>query len=419
MTTTDVRTLGCPQCDPVPRILGAADLDGNGTDEFILTHEAFDVTGAPVDVPTRIVIATTSGAAYRGIGTVPSMVHAREAVVADFNGDGREDVFLVGAGQDGPPFPGEQNRLLLSRPGGGHVDATQTDLPPLLDFAHGADAGDIDGDGDADIVVILNGRGGANLTENYFLVNDGNGRFSFSRASNHLPAGAPRRLNAFLTARLQDVDGDGNIDLLMAGNGDERQASLLLAGDGSGRFARPIALPRGPFGASTWTTDIDVVDLDRDGARDLVLLNTGRFGGARYTGLQIQILMSEGGRFVDRTNERMWGQDWPNQRDFNIPHNVTLADLDRDGHPDLVVQSLNPVWAETPGDVATQIGLNDGTGRFRPVDPRWLSRSSGYEARQLLPFRTQGRWALAGHSLYGQETGTGFRVYGQRLTLYR
>lgn len=418
VATTDVRRLGCPQCDPVPRILATPDLNGDGTDEIVMTMEGFGSNGQAIDVPTRMTIVTASGATYRGAGQLPSRVHEREAFAEDFNGDRIDDLFVISAGKDGPPFPGEQNVLLLSQAPGRHVDVSNTHLPALLDFAHGGDAGDIDGDGDLDVVVITNASGGQDAVDNYVLLNDGTGRFTFSAGRNHMPAAAARR-NNFLTARLDDVNRDGRVDLLLAGNGDERQASLLLYGDGTGTFGRTVTLPRSTFGSRTWTTDIDVIDLDRDGARDIVLTNTGELATGRYKGLNIQVLMNEGGRFVDRSAERLWGQDWPNPGAYNIAHNLSFADLNRDGAPDLVVQSLNPVWERQPGDMPAQIGLNDGTGRFLPVSPRWLDPSSGFNARQLLPLRIGGRTALVGHSLFGQETGSGFRTFGQRLTIYR
>jgi hypothetical protein len=415
LMTTDVRQLGCPQCAPVPRILATPDLDGDGTSEIVLTMESFGTDERAINVPTRMVIVRANGTPYRGISQLPSRVHAREGVVGDFNGDGVDDLFVAAAGMDTNPFPGEQNVLLLSRGAGRHIDASASNLPQLIDFAHGANAGDIDGDGDLDILVVT--HQGVSPTDNYFLINDGTGRFSFSAGRNHMPASAART-NRFLTGRLQDVNLDGNVDMLLPGNGDDRQASLLLYGDGQGRFDRTVTLPRSAFGSQTWTTDIDVVDLDRDGLRDLVLLNTSDFGG-RYKGLNIQILMNEDGRFIDRSSQRLWGQNWPSQSNFNIAHNLSFVDLNRDGALDFVVQSLNPVWERQPGDMPLQIGLNDGSGSFRPVTPRWLDPSEGFNARQLLPVKIGGRTALVGQSLFGQDTENGFRTFGQRLTMYR
>ncbi len=72
-------------------------------------------------------------------GTVPSVMDPRELVLADFNGDGRTDVFFADQGMDAPPSPGYQNTLVLSAPGGKLVDAT-ANLPQQSDFSHSATA---------------------------------------------------------------------------------------------------------------------------------------------------------------------------------------------------------------------------------------------------------------------------------------
>jgi hypothetical protein len=54
------------------------------------------------------------------------------AAFADFNADGRNDMFLACGGWDTVNGPGEQNRLYLSRPEGGWRDVTDT-LPQLSD----------------------------------------------------------------------------------------------------------------------------------------------------------------------------------------------------------------------------------------------------------------------------------------------
>lgn len=419
VASTDVRQYGCSDCGPTMRLLGTPDLNGDGNSEIILAMESFTKDGTASNVPLPIIILQADGQPYRGISTNLRRVHAREAIIADFNGDGRDDVFIVAHGMDRQPFPGEQNVLLLSQPDGTHRDVSATHLPQMDDMSHGAAAGDIDGDGDVDIVVVTNAGGGRAKVSNYFLINDGTGRFSFSSGSNHLPAGTPRRDDHFLTAELVDINNNGINDLVFAGEGHNGSPSLLMLGNGRGGFGQPLRLPVSPFGRRTFTTDIAAVDINSDGLLDLVLLNTGTINGRPFTGINIQILIQQAnGSFTDETSQRMWDQRGAAVPGVLIPHSINFVDLNGNGYLDFVVQSLNPLWKQRPGDVPPQIGINDASGRFSPVTPNWPS-TSGYSFRQMLPIKINGRWRLAGNSLNGLNEASGFWALGHHLQIYR
>lgn len=416
VATTDVRDLGCPDCAPTMRILATPDLDGDGTSEIVMSMESFDINFDATNVPIELVIVRADGRPYEGFADTISRIHPREAAVADFNGDGLDDVFIAAHGQDGRPFPGENDVLILSTTDGTHVDASDTHLPYLEAMSHGTTAGDIDNDGDVDILVFTNAGGGRSGLSNYVLMNQGDGTFDLSRGNAHLPRQAQSD-NAFLTGTLVDVDQDGALDLLMAGAGDDRQANLMLMGTGDGTFADAVTLSRPDWNTTTWTTDIDAEDIDADGDRDLVLLHAGRFGGQKFKGVFVQILINRGMTFTDETAFRMWPQVWNEPESYNLAHNISFADLDGDGALDFIIQSLNPLWEDAVGDVPPHIGLNRGDGVFDPVRQDW-PRTFGYEGRQLLPIVLEGAQTIAGMSLNGLN-GNGFRPLGHHLQVLR
>ncbi|MEE2751499.1 MAG: CRTAC1 family protein [Myxococcota bacterium] len=124
-------------------------------------------------------------------------------VVADFNGDGFQDIFLPNMGE---------KQLFMGQAGGGWENETASRLPDLRSSpGQGGVAADLEGDGDLDLLVLNAGR-------NTLLVNDGDGRFEAS--------GSPGDLNEVdevtYSAAFGDFDLDGDLDLLNAEMRSER-----------------------------------------------------------------------------------------------------------------------------------------------------------------------------------------------------
>lgn len=169
-------------------------------------------------------------------------IHPRQSLVADFNGDGKPDVFIACHGYDSAPSPGERNQVILSSPSGMY---TLSDASPDIGFWHGAAAADMNGDGTID-VVLANGR------EVVLFANDGHGHFS-RVPGNFLGGLVPQA--AWWTVQITDVDDDGILDLLLGGNnfvygncpGDPSclniDASTVLLGMTGGGFSRAVRLP--------------------------------------------------------------------------------------------------------------------------------------------------------------------------------
>lgn len=138
----------------------------------------------------------------------PGCIAPRKAIVADFNADGKKDIFIACHGYDAEPYPGERNDIVLSQPDGTYrVQAAG----PHIAYFHGASSADVNGDGLPDVVVAI----GADRTSALvLLINQGNGTFSadYSR----LPRGLSSK--GYYTVEFLDVNGDGLADLVYGGH---------------------------------------------------------------------------------------------------------------------------------------------------------------------------------------------------------
>ncbi|MBS0430486.1 MAG: VCBS repeat-containing protein [Proteobacteria bacterium] len=162
-------------------------------------------------------------------------VHPRKAVVADFNRDGRPDLFVACHGFDAPPFPGERNKVVLSQPDGTY--ATR-DAGPDVSFFHSASAADVNGDGFIDVVVVSN----MDPTPIITLINQGDGTFR-REAGNRFPGSLSYK--NYFTIELVDVDQNGTVDAVIGGHEWEGATTYVLLNPGNFVFSSvtPMTVP--------------------------------------------------------------------------------------------------------------------------------------------------------------------------------
>jgi len=259
--------------------------------------------------------------------------------IEDFDGDGRDDLFLADGGQDHAPAPGGQSLILIQNENGQLIDETQARLPQQMAFTHNVAAGDIDQDGDVDIYMC--NISGATQIGPRFYINDGNGYFSEDTA--RIPGEITRLERKFTASLLLDVDQDGDLDLVLGGHDNAGARDVILLNDGEGTFsyAPDENMPLRSGGPGFETVKIVSGDFNKDGWPDLLM--------STHLGYQfdanMQLLINNGdGTFRDETFRIE--QDWSFYRNPEGCESETdgwltglnIVDANNDTWPDILVQ---------------------------------------------------------------------------------
>jgi hypothetical protein len=222
--------------------------------------------------------------------------------IVDLDGDGLPDILACDT---------VLNRIAWIRqfPKGVYTETLVGDAIPAP--AH-VEAVDFDGDGDLDLVVA--GLGVLSPSDNrigtvVILENDGRQRFTNHVIADHIARVAD--------ARVGDLDGDGDLDVAVAGFGYDAGDTSWLENKGGWKFEQHVLLRlSGPINAI-------VADINRDGHPDIVALVSQEWE-------EIWAFLNDGrGHF---TAKMIWGSTNP---DFGSSW-ITVSDLDRDGDLDIL-----------------------------------------------------------------------------------
>ena len=184
--------------------------------------------------------------------------------------------------------------------------------------------GDLDGDNNLDLVV-------ANRNSDSVSVLLGDGSGSFDPQQTFQTGSYPN------SVAIGDLDGDSNLDLAVA-NYFGTSVSVLL-GDGSGSFD-----PQQTFGTGDGSYSVAIGDLDGDSNLDLAVANFGSFSNPDST---VSVLLGDGSGSFDPQQTFGTGRN---------PRSVVIGDLDGDSNLDLAMANF--------GDDNVSVLLGDGSGNF-------------------------------------------------------
>jgi uncharacterized protein (TIGR03437 family) len=254
--------------------------------------------------------------------------------IADFNGDGHLDIAIPVF--DETALSGAYYTLLGK--GNGSFQAA-TPLGPNNIIPVSAAAGDFNGDKKVDLVIAQYDMSG-NFTIQFYAGN-GDGTFASPRAFS-LPSGAGSIVLA------ADVNGDGKLDVVIAGSslannlaslvnsylgkasGTDGSAGVaVMLGDGTGGFNQVFNAPE-----SSYITGAALADVLGTGKLDLIetVIQGNFLSGAAPAGALTVRLGNGDGTFGSPVAL--------NVPPTTIPTDVTTADFNGDGYPDIAIASL-------------------------------------------------------------------------------
>jgi len=250
----------------------------------------------------------------------------RGVEAGDVDRDGDWDLILANDFNKRP-------QLLINNGAGVFSDQTTTRLPTFTMSSARAQFGDVDNDGDLDLVFCNNGATRFGSGQPRLYLNDGTGIFADATAN--LPVG---NVAEQMDVLFFDFDNDLDLDIFLATRASSPNQSRLWRNDGTGRFSLQSGIPNDAASYS-----YDAGDIDGDGDLDLIGINAGASNG--------ELLLRNNG---------------PSAAWTNISTNITpnpavddndsrFVDMDMDGDLDLVIGSLGS---------RERIYLNNGTGVF-------------------------------------------------------
>jgi hypothetical protein len=185
------------------------------------------------------------------------------AVISDFNGDGLRDIFVV----RGSLGKGEDQKLYINRGDGTFEDRTAGSGLKGVTWSMGAVSADFDGDGDFDLFVTSYDG------PDRIYLNDGKGHFTDATAASGIASGHS------VGAAAGDIDGDLLPDLVVAG---WTGPVLVYKNMGGGKFALVNGSGVGRYKKNE---GVALADIDGDGALDLYVANYDGFNRLYRNGL--------------------------------------------------------------------------------------------------------------------------------------
>jgi hypothetical protein len=357
------------------------DANGDGRLDLYVASGGYQLAPRSSLLQDRLYINRGNGIFARDTTAIPVMLGSKAAVrAADFNGDGRQDLF-VGGRLNPRKYPYPARSYVLRNDGQRFTDVTAEVAPDLVNpggMITDAAWIDFDGDGRLDLVTV------GEWMEIEFFRNDGK-RFTNVTKSTQLPS----LRGWWYSLAVGDFDGDGRPDLIAGNLGlnypykTSRESRFgVYAYNFTGNQTTDVVLTQridgkdysfagmAPLGQQIYTTAARFPTYGSFARATVPEL----FGAAQLqqplhyeadTFASVYLHNDGGGKFT--------ASPLPNLAQISPIKGIVADDVDGDGHLDLIVAgNLYNAEPNTPrADAGNGVWLKgDGRGRFAPVSPR-------------------------------------------------
>ena len=286
-----------------PSKIAVGDLDGDGRPDVVSAN----TQGSSLTVYRNVSTGGPLSRASFVTSTISTDVRPSDLVIADLDGDGKQDIAVV-------YYSGSAQKVSIFRNTGSVGNPTFASGVNSIDafVSHSIAACDLDGDGKPELVV-------GNVYSSWVSVlrnTSSMGALSFAPKLDLTTVSG----NEGLT--VSDLDGDGKPDLVVGNGAGSLSILRNTSTGGSLSFAAKSDLDLG--GPSLY--DVFSADLDGDGRPDLIAPTLGT----------VVILFRN-----TSTNGAISFEPRFSLTALNYARSAALGDLDGDGKPDLVVGNFN------------------------------------------------------------------------------
>lgn len=239
-----------------------ADVNGDGIPDLLVAHLCAyaNVTKCTATTPGSVGVLVGHDDIFSLIATYNSGGQTTSLAVADVNGDGQPDVVVANACTTGGSFGCNGSVGVLLGNGDGTFQKAKTYPAGSGVLLYSVAVADVNGDGKPDVVVTGvqdNGNGSVGVLL-------GNGDGTYASVVNYASGGSSPQ-----SVAIADLNGDGNLDVLVSDSASNTVGVLL--GNGDGTFSAPLIYSTG----GNTPTSVAIADVNGDGKPDLVVANSG------------------------------------------------------------------------------------------------------------------------------------------------